>query len=229
MRNRWKSCRRTAEASGLSVLLQDGGEREHTFTRCRQSILHQIAIIYTRGNGISPQNEGAGFFLELVKNLRKKQTQHEWKGYKNKNLCLVILCDVIHSYKPHSAQTWEGCKIYETAQSPGDPSSSPLPAKAEHENCDQADGSSCRRLFCVLRGFNYVFKNASAKWKYLELFFQSARARRLVVHQRKQCLQFLQGDAGYETKNPVWSDWKPFIITGYSMFRHCPVCRKKPT
>lgn len=159
----------------------------------------------------------------------KKQTQHEWKGYKNKNLCLVILCDVIHSYKPHSAQTWEGCKIYETAQSPGDPSSSPLPAKAEHENCDQADGSSCRRLFCVLRGFNYVFKNASAKWKYLELFFQSARARRLVVHQRKQCLQFLQGDAGYETKNPVWSDWKPFIITGYSMFRHCPVCRKKPT
>lgn len=73
MRNRWKSCRRTAEASGLSVLLQDGGEREHAFTRCRQSILHQIAIIYTRGNGISPQNEGAGFFLELVKNLRKNK------------------------------------------------------------------------------------------------------------------------------------------------------------
>lgn len=53
------------------VCVTAGWKREGT--HIHTSILHQIAIIYTRGNGSSPQNEGAGFFLELVKNLRKNK------------------------------------------------------------------------------------------------------------------------------------------------------------
>lgn len=154
---------------------------------------HPVCLCYCRteerGNTHSREHPSSDYYLherkrELTPEWRrrilswtrqepeKKQTQHEWKGHKNKNL--VILCDVIHSYQPHSAQTWEGCKIYETAQSPGDPSSSPLPVKAEHESCDQADGSSCRRLLCVLRGFNYVFKKKEIPGTFLSKCESSA-------------------------------------------------------